>query len=191
MTMIFLQDEPTVWTWSHFAFGLTYALVASLLFLFILLFLFKPRIKICPFICKTTSQFEGESTVYFFKIVNSSIFSGNDVKVELNVLERYPTPPTGMMNTRTIPLRLVSDHLCNIEPSRPKWIRKEANHCVRFRTKENLEEIVNNDFKSVEFKVYLRHGLTGLVKVFTQEYADNSLIKNAKHAYGPKFEVIN
>lgn len=165
--------------------------IASFIFLFVVLFLFKPQIKICPFICRTASQFEGESTVYFFKIVNASLFSGNDVKVELNVLERYPTPPTGMMNIRTRSLKLKSDYLCNLEPSRPEWIRKEANHCVRFRTDENLEQIVNDEFKSVEFKVYLRHGLTGLVKVFTQEYSDISLIKNAKHAYGPKFEIIN
>lgn len=123
--------------------------------------------------------------------MNTSIFSGNDVKAELNVLERYPTPPTGMMNTRTSSLKLKSDYICSIEPARAKWIRREANHCVRFRTDENLEEIVNSEFKSVEFQIYLRHGLTGLVRVFKQEYSDISLIKNAKHAYGPRFDVVN
>jgi hypothetical protein len=81
--------------------------------------------------------------------------------------------------------------MCSIEPSRAKWIRKEANHCVRFRTDENLDEIVKNEFKSVEFRIYLRHGLTGLVKAFKQEYSDTSLIKNAKHVYGPRFDIIN
>ena len=112
--------------WHPISINIGCGVIASFIFLFSVLFLFKPRIKICPFICKTASQFEGESTVYFFKIVHKSMFSGNDVRAELNVLERYPTPPTGMMNTKKISQILKSDHLCSLDPSRPELVLNKS-----------------------------------------------------------------
>jgi len=179
-----------VWTWSHFFFGLTYAITASFLFLFVVLVFFKPKIKICPFICRSESPYEGEKMVYYFKIVNTSLFSANDVKAELCVIERYPVPPTGMMNKRSTNIKLIADYVPIIAPFRPKWYRKAADHCLKFRSLEDIESIVKDEFKSVEFSVYLRHGLTGLVTIYSQEYSDKSEIENGKHTYGTKFGVI-
>jgi len=167
------------------------SLTASLVFLFIVLILFRPYIKISPFVCKSASQFEGEKTVYFIKIVNHSWFTAYDIKVELQVLEKYAIPPKGMMNIRLTPLTLVSDYLSDLAGYRPQFLRKEADHCIRFRTEETLDKIVVDDFKSVEVKVTLRHGLTGLVKVYSQEYSDASQIKNGKFTYGTSFGVLN
>ena len=77
-----------VWTWSHFLFGLTYAIVASLMFLFIVLFLFKPKIRIAPFLCKLTNP--GEPVYYSFKFVNTSFFPAHDVKIELHKIRKIP-----------------------------------------------------------------------------------------------------
>jgi hypothetical protein len=86
-----LLQEQTVWTLSHFLFGLTYALVASLIFLFVVLI--------------------------FFKLL---------------------PPPSN----------------------------------------------------SVQIQISLRHGLTGLTKVFIQEYSDISQIRDGKFTYGSKFGVM-
>ena len=165
--------------------------LASLAFLFTVLICFKPKLKLSDFICKNNNQFKNVyTTYYFFKIVNKSLFSAYDINVELNIIEKYPTSPSGMMNKRTIPLSLELDFVSHLPPFRPKWWRKDAEHCIRFRTKDNLDEIIADEHKSVQLQVTLRHGLTGLVKVFYQDYADLSLIKEGKFTYGTKFGVM-
>ncbi len=96
-----LLQEQNVWTLSHFLFGLTYALIASLIFLFVVLIFFKPVIEISPFICKP-KPLEGED----------------------------------------------------------------------------------------QYEISLRHGLTGLTKVFMQEYSDTNQIIDGKFTYGSKFGVM-
>lgn len=128
--------------------------------------------------------------MYFFKIVNKSLFTAYEIKVELMILEIRPTPPTGMTNIRMLPLSLVYDTHSNLPGYRPKWIRKEADHCLRFRTREDLSSIISDEFKSVRVQIIAKHGLTGLVKVFTQEFSDEQQIKQGKFSYGTKFGVI-
>jgi hypothetical protein len=158
------------------------SITASLTFLFIVLALFKPRIKISPFVCKNSVLFDQGKTKYMIKVVNHSLFPAYDVKVELHLLQRYAAGK-GKMNSRNTPLVLVADNITDIECYRPEWMR-EANHCIRFRTPENLDAILADDFKSVAVKVTLRHGLTGLVKVFTEEYAVLGDIKYGTFKYG-------
>ena len=167
------------------------SILASFIFLFIVLAFFKPKIKIADIICKNSNQFTDDiNEYYFFKIINMSLFSAYDVRVELNVLEKYQTPPSGMMNKRTISLTLVLSNVSHLPYFRPKWLRKDADHCIRFRTLDNLSEIISNPYKSVQLQVTLRHGLTGLVKVFYQDYADVSLIKEGKFTYGTKVDYF-
>lgn len=175
-------------TLTQFTLSVLTSIIASFIFIFSVLVFFKPKLKICDFICRNSSQFPGDYTnYYFFKIVNKSIFSVYDIKVELNIMEKYPTPPSGMMNKRTIPLTLVSDSVSHLPPFRPMWWRKDATHCIRFRTTENLENIMKDDFKTVQLQVTSRHGLTGLIKVYYQDYADVALIKDGKFTYGTEF----
>lgn len=171
--------------------GAVGSIIASFIFLFTVLLLFKPKIKIAEIICKSDKQIKEDPTLfYFFKIINKSVFSTFDVRVELNIIEKYPTPPSGMMNKRTLPLELVWSYVSHIPEFRPKWCRKEAAHCMRFRTKVNLDDIMLNPFNSVQLQVTCKHGLTGLVKVFYQDFADVSLIKAGQFSYGTKVGYI-
>jgi hypothetical protein len=121
------------------------SLFASFVFLFVVLFFFKPRIKIADIICKNNNQFkEDHNLYYFFKIVNQSIFSAYDVKAELNVIEKYPTPPSGIMNKRTIPLTLVLSYVSHLPAYRPLWWRKDAEHCIRFKTTDDIDAIISD-----------------------------------------------
>jgi|SRR6476661_3429074 len=185
-TPTFIEAHPLI-------INVACSIVGSLIFLFIVLIFLKPKIRISPFVCKSPSPFPTEQAeiAYYIKVVNMSLFTAYDLKAELHILERYATPPKGMMNVRQVPLTLVAGNLSNLDGYRPFWWRKEAEHCIRFRTLDNLDDILKADTKSVEFKVILRHGLTGLSKVYSQEYADLTEIKVGKFSYGTKFGLLN
>jgi hypothetical protein len=166
------------------------SVIASFIFLFLVLIFFKPKIRISPFVCKGKYMEGDETEYYFIKLINISLFSAYDVVIELLEVDRYPTP-NGQMNNRFRPLTLVLSHVSHIPAYRPSWLRKNAPYAVRIRTTEELNKILTNDYKSVMVKISLRHGLTGLVKVHSKEYTDSTQIKNGKFDYGLKFGSIN
>lgn len=161
------------------------SIIASFLFLFLVLFLFKPKIRLSPFICKSNYN-DGADNYYFFKMINISIFSAYDVSIELLEVDRYPVS-NGQMNSRYRDLTLVSNKVSSIPGYLPSWLRKNAPYAITFRSTENLESLLNNEYKSVMIQITLRHGLTGLVKVCSKEYSNKSDIKNGKFNYGLKF----
>ena len=162
------------------------SLIGSFIFLFLVLIMFKPKIVISPFVCKGKFANADPSFYYFIKVINISLFSAYDVNVELLQIDYYPAGK-GQMNTRQISLSLVEGSIRKIPGYRPSWIRKNAPYAVKVRTTENLEEILAQDAKAIAVKVSLRHGLTGLVKVGSKEYNDESQVKMGKFAYGLKF----
>ena len=178
-------------TWPNFFFNIGCSLLASLFFLFIILLFFKPKLKICPFLCKSKVDFDDETESYLFKIVNYSFFSAYDIKVELSLLRRYPVPPSGMMNIRFIPLKVKLNHISNIPPFRPGWLRRSADHAIRLRTGEDITRFLKDEFCSIELRIALRHGLTGLSRVIKYEYSHITQLKEGNFTYGSKFAVLN
>jgi hypothetical protein len=159
--------------------------ISSLVFLIVVLILFKPKIRIAPFIC-----YDNKTDVYRLKIVNCSLFSAFDIKVELHLLEKYSTPPSGMMNVKYEMLKMKYDHIFFLPPYRTKWMRKEASHCMRLRPLCDIKTLIKPDNQSIQINIFAKHGLTGLTKVFTYEYSDISQIKDGKYTYGTKFDFI-
>lgn len=180
--------------WETATLNFCCSLIASLLFLFVILWLFKPRIKISPFVCFNNDQFEDEEQEnciwYYFKIVNHSWFYLYDVKVELFKMYSYPTAPSGMTNKRRVPLELTQTSVSFLGSYRPPSLRKDAKHCYRFRTKDDLKVIAKDRHASFQIEVTCRHGLTGLVKVFQHEYSELAQIKAGKFSYGTKFDIL-
>lgn len=187
--MIILNIDP-VWTWDHFLFGLTYAIVASFIFLFLVLIFFKPKILVSPHICKGRLNDTDTTIYYFIKIINISLFSAHDIKIDLELVDKY-VAENSQMNTRQTQLTLVCDRGSHIPGYRPSWWRKNAPYAVRIRSTENLTELLADDHKSIRVKISLRHGLTGLVKVKTKEYTDPSHIKSGRFKYGLNFGILN
>ena len=171
--------------WSSVVSGI----VASFIFLFLVLIFFKPKILISPHICKGRLNDTDPSDYYFIKVVNISFFSAYDLKFELLQTDKY-IAENGQMHTRNTPLMLVADKASHIPGYLPSRLRKNAPYAVRIRTTENLIELLRNDYKSIKIKVSLRHGLTGLSKVKTKEYTDTSQVKNGRFKYGLKFGVL-
>jgi len=176
--------------WETIAISISCSFIASFFFLFFVLVFFKPKISISPFVCARTYNSEGATIFYTVKFVNHSWHSAYDVKIELHQLEKISVGDH-KQNDRLTSLSIVKDNVSNIAPYRPSWIRKKANHCIIFRTREDIVSILTDEHKTIIAKITLRHGLTGLVRVFTKEYCDTAEVKNGKFSYGTKFGLLN
>ena len=166
------------------------SLTASLVFLFIVLLFFKPKIEISPFITKGPGPRANERIAFTIKIVNRSWFTAYDVRVEMHTMKKIPTPPQNTMNTIATPIKLVYDYLSTLDAYRPRWFQNDDKHCVRFRTLEDLSAILLDDMASIEVRVILRHGLTGLSNVHRQEYSDPSQLELGRFTSGSKFGLL-
>jgi hypothetical protein len=174
--------------WGQLEIELIGGIISGLVFLFIILFFFKPTIRICKFLCKV--QPNGQSHYYSFKFVNISFFSAHDIKVELHMVRKIPMGG-GTFNNTYKQLTLVNSDISHI-PSRTSFWNKQLHnpHCVIVRSVEDLNNILSDDLNAINLKVSLKHGLTGLAKVFEQEYANEEDIKVGKFKPGTKFGVI-
>jgi hypothetical protein len=160
----------------------------SFIFLFTVLIFCKPKIRICNFICRV-DRVRSES-YYAFKFVNLSVFAAHEINVELHQSRRIPMGE-GKFNTTYERKSLVNGSISHVMARSAKWRRKQNNpHCIIVRTHENLREILEDDFNCLILRVSLKHGLTGLLKVFEQEYGNEEDIKVGKFKPGTRFETI-
>ncbi|RYE35828.1 MAG: hypothetical protein EOP42_05545 [Sphingobacteriaceae bacterium] len=168
------------------------SIVASFLFLFIVLYSLRPKISISSIISKQKNSFdEGFDFTYAFKIINQSVFSGFDVQLELFSLQQYRVEAKGINNRiKSIPLKI--SEIKHLPPYvRTKTCNKTsfAPHAVMFRTNENLEEIVKNESKTLQLQITLRHGLTGLSRVYQKDYINLDDIKLGEFRFGNSLEI--
>lgn len=176
-------------TWQDFLISIAASIIASTIFIFMLLFLMRPKIKIAPYICKRRDKFDDVEETYFgFKIVNLSWFSAYDVTVELSSLVSYPMK--NGMNFRYTPLKLKTSKSNFLAPYRPSLIKKNyADYALIFRTYEDLESILSHNLKSIQLEVTLKHGVTGLSRIHVMNFADCSEIKVGNFEYGNNFNI--
>ncbi|MGB8192943.1 MAG: hypothetical protein WCF67_13530 [Chitinophagaceae bacterium] len=161
---------------------------SSLLFLFLVLFLFKPKVRVSYFLCKVQPP---EQAAYFlFKFVNLSFFPAYDISVELYKIRKIPMGDR-TYNNEFSRLSLVNANISHVAGRSFYWNKKPDNpHCVLIRSVENLSEILSDEMTGIVLKISLKHGLTGLSKVFEREYCQESDIKKGKFKSGTKFGVI-
>jgi hypothetical protein len=178
-------------TMLDFLLSITASLISSVIFIFLLLLWLRPNVKISPVLCQQKDTFDSPSCrdCYLFKVVNLSWFSAYDISVELSSLVSYPVKDG--MNFRFFPLTLKVDKLNFIAPYRPRWFKKNyGEYAMLFRTYENLREILDNERNSIKIQVTLRHGLTGLSKVYNMDYVNCSDVKKGHFAFGKNFNVV-
>ena len=175
--------------WDDIAQSLACGLVSSFIFLFVTLFLLRPSIKISPYISKI--QDEMGNTKYVFKILNRSLFSAFDVRCELVALERYAVEGENM-NVKMTKVPLINrgiDHMPRFR--RRKGMKPYALHAMRFSTyNAGVDLVLNNTAKSLLFSLTARHGLSGLSKHFTQDFADISVLKAGRFKFGNSLDVV-
>lgn len=176
--------------WPELIWNIIVNMISSFLFLFIVLWVLKPKLRIAPFICKYQSPYPGEGEMYFLKVVNTSYFSAYDIRAELLQIRRVSVPPKASSNRRLTTLTLKKSNLTYIPNFVPGWLRKEAVHCMILRTDEDLQKILSDDGNTIEFHLTLKHGLTGLTKLYKHEYCDSTEIKMARYSYGTRFGIM-
>ena len=65
-----------------------------------------------------------------------------------------------------------------------------ADYAMLFRTYEDLPTILNNERNAIKIQITLKHGLTGLSKVYHVEYVNCSDIKKGHFAFGNNFAIV-
>jgi hypothetical protein len=158
--------------------------LSSFLFLLAALLVLRPKLRICTEICKMTNYFGEAGNVYLFKVYNKSWFSAFDLTLQLSSIEFYQGYPKGL-NRRILDVPLVCNQIKHI-PKYNRMREKEhfANHCVLFRTTQNIEDILKNSRQCVELQITLRHGLSGLSRVYRKEYHGLTSIKEGEFKFG-------
>lgn len=177
-------------TTADFILSIIASLLASIGFLYLILTYLRPKIEISRYVIKI-SDFDDPTTCAFcFKILNKSKHTAFDIRLELCLLKRIAVG-AGLMDTRRTPLKLKRDFISHLEKRiSNKKIKTVsfAHHALIFRTFEDLDKILNDENHCIELQVSLRHGLTGLGKVFKQEFTKSSL-SNRSFAYGNSLDL--
>lgn len=165
-------------------------ILASIVFLFLILWLLRPQIKICGGIAKTTSSFvgDGKQVFYLFKFINKSFFSAYDVLIELHQVESYAVDHG--MNYKFTSIKVECPTVSAVSPFRPAWLGKSyAKHAIIFHTLVDLQGVLKDEMKSLEVHISLKHGVSGLPKIYKVKYSDLSCVKEGRFAFGNNFEI--
>lgn len=175
-------------TLGDFLLSIISSVIASTFFIFLILHFLRPKIKISPYIAVNSMFSEGGNPVYFFKIINLSLFTAYDLSMELWAQELYPVK--NGMNSRFIELPLRRKTLSYVPEYKLLWkSKKYGDFAILASTNHNIRETLANPHHSIRLQVTLRHGLTGLSKVFYLDYANESVIKQGIFTFGNSFEI--
>ena len=162
-------------------------LLAAVVFLYFILYCLRPKIEISPYIIKVADYDNPEINAFHFKMVNKSKHSAFDVRLELNLLKKN-TVKKGKMDTRRTPIDLKRSFISHVPRGKSdKKTQQFAPHAVIFRCLQDIESTLN-DMTCLELQITIRHGLSGLSKVFSEEFTLGS-IKKGKFAYGNSLEI--
>lgn len=167
---------------------------SSFVFIFALLFLFRPWILISPKISVLKPQAKSggpdTETTFYIKVINRSHFSAFDVKVELSL--RTPVNGVeGSQNYRDTAIKLVKSEYPYIPRFIPRWCSPSyTEYATWFSTTEPLQEkMEENQSSTLELKVICKHALTGLGKVTRKKYSVRD-IKYGMYKSGNTFEIV-
>jgi hypothetical protein len=165
-----------------FVLQVAYNLIASFVFLFTILFFLRPSIKIADKIA--SHRDENNQPCFRIKFYNTSLYSGYDVIINLRELEEIPAHPKG----KDIYVRNV-DLTTPQFPYIPRWLPKvflkvHAHHCIQVKTFENLQSILAQPNKSLQIRITLRHGLSGLSKNFVKDFQKPKAIIDGEYEFG-------
>jgi len=167
-------------------------IIASIAFLFLVLYTLRPKILICHYISKQPNAFEIDlPSTYVFKIVNKSRFSAFDIQLELFKLEQYRVTARGI-NNRIKAVPLIIDEIKHIPPFKSNKNSNKSSfapHAILFRTNCKLEEILIKETETLQLQITLRHGLTGLSRVYQKDFITLNDIKIGQFKFGNSIDI--
>lgn len=176
--------------------GVLSSFIAALLYFYLFFLRLKPNLSISKEICKR----EGEDGLmeYEIKVVNNNRRRSTvNVRAELLLVTRRNAP--GGMILHTDPLPLKRSDIFEITRFDPKDnpSEDEARYAFRFLTVQpgekgpTLENLWEDDTNTyLLFRMFATDPLSGLGKVFPQEYYKKSDIIEGDFGFGPSLQVI-
>jgi hypothetical protein len=163
--------------------------LASFIFIYFILFMYRPRIEIWPIIAERVGPNDEGRKSFSFKIRNKSWFKSFDINIQLFQVISYPTND-GYRNSRHLELKMNTPKWSYMSKKKPKlFFSKYTDNYVIFRTFEDLHSIFNDDLKSIQFEITLRHGLTGISAIIVREFVRGS-IQEGTFKSGRKIEIV-
>ncbi len=170
--------------------AILFNLLSSLLFIRLLFYFYRPRIEISKTIGKDNRENKeikdsSSPPYYWFKIISWSGYRAFDIKLKLFVVTSHHA---GGLHLNLKPLSILNSFA--EPPSLAANTRKDNSNenCLQFRTNEDLENIIEEDDKFIRVVVEARHGLSGLPKVFVQDYDSMSCLKTGRFKSGDTFD---
>lgn len=175
----------------EFVKSIVAGVIGSFIFLFIALFMLKPKVKICD---KIAFEPNGSDTFYLFKFVNKSLFMAYDVTVELIQREKVPYGSGSDGGTRyNIVTSKIGEprRFVKIEGNRWGIFRRDedALHAIRIKTTNDIRKILEVPSQVIELRVTLRHGLSGLSGSYSRTYPTTTYLQKGNYGHGSSFEI--
>ena len=162
--------------------GLFSGFVSSYLFLYLYIQKKKPKIEISEHICK--KEVDGKMN-YFFKYVNKTGKELFDIRVELKIYK--PFGDTKGQNLKAVDIELADDYFQYMQEE-----KKEDRfnlHAMRVRTEADLDKEMEDPSSFLGLTISARHSLSGLPKVFSQEFHSKDLITMKHFQSGNSLDV--
>ncbi len=166
-----------------FLFNVFCSFIASFIFIFSLLFLLKPKIKIVKLISRQDSPFDEVSQIcYGFKVINKSLFSTYDIEAKASYFV-IKQGENGIVDKIYKKIKL-NTHKIDYIPSNKLFDKKYGDHCIQFFTYEDLLGEMNKGGIYVNFQICAKHGLTGLTNVFNHTFTSKKDIQDGGFVSG-------
>lgn len=181
-TMEFFES----WTFNTFVFSVLCSIIASFIFILLLLRCFRPKIKVVCLISQGDSRFDNEKkVVYGFKIINRGIFSVYDINAELSSFTLFQGE-NNITDRKFSELSLIKSHVTNLPGY---YSRKDkGENCLQFFSEDDIASEMKSG-KHIRFQTTGRHSLTGLAKVSSHNFNRFSCIKNGSFVSGDCEEI--
>lgn len=170
-------------------FNILCSLTASFIFIFLLLFSLKPKVKIVKSIAEKQLFLGDESQVYFmFKIINKSWFSAYEIKAELSSY-RIIQGENDIIDKHYTHLELRNANVSYI-PGRTFFGKENGENCVVFVTKENIRKLLKEPNINIQFLITAKHGLSGLNHVVKYYFTLEKSVELGKFVSGDCEDII-
>jgi len=162
--------------------GLLSSIVASFLFLFLMLMM-RPRLAISESIARVT--FDGKKA-FIIKIINKSWWRLYDLHAEFAHIKLRNA--TGGQNVYLTRLKLLNNHVWCIN-SVHGWRDNNAEYAMLFVCLDDLDTLWTND-TMIEFRVMAKHSLSGFNRLMKRRfYKSQSSIRDGSFKFGNSLEI--
>lgn len=168
--------------------GVILKVISSFIFIFLLLYLFRPNVKISKNICYT--KLPPDNKYYFvFKVVNMSLFPTFDVTVKIDEMEPHFVNNGQKINYREVPIPNSTDGKPGV--NLPKFRKKEGygDHAYLIRTNTKIKAILKKPESRLRITVSSKHSLTNLTRVNVYYFKSaDCIVKDKNFKFGKSLE---